>query len=105
MGDLRMGPPLSVGGPPRRASVSMLAQQLGLSKFECGAFVLVCFSLTFAMVGDKVIVSFVVICSSLVGSSGQELNTGQDLFDQYGVVFPNGNRNAASHRWATYIIE
>jgi len=28
-----------------------------------------------------------------------------DLIQNYYTIFPNGNRNAASHRWATYILE
>jgi hypothetical protein len=33
------------------------------------------------------------------------LETPDDLHNQYYVIFPNGNRNAASHRWATYVLE
>jgi len=29
----------------------------------------------------------------------------QDLIQNYYTIFPNGNRNAASHRWATYVLE
>lgn len=31
--------------------------------------------------------------------------TAQDLWNEYGNIFQYGNRNAASHRWATFIIE
>ena len=31
--------------------------------------------------------------------------TGQDLWNEYGNIFQYGNRNAASHLWATFIIE
>lgn len=33
------------------------------------------------------------------------LSDRNELFDKYYEVFPNQNRNAASHRWATYILE
>lgn len=33
------------------------------------------------------------------------LNDRNELFDRYYEIFPSGNRNAASHRWATYILE
>jgi len=29
----------------------------------------------------------------------------QDLWDEYTTIFPNQNRNAASHRWAHFILE
>jgi hypothetical protein len=31
--------------------------------------------------------------------------TGQELWDEYGNIFRYGNRNAASHLWATFILE
>lgn len=31
--------------------------------------------------------------------------TGQDLWNEYGNIFQYGNRNAASHLWATFILE
>lgn len=31
--------------------------------------------------------------------------TKDDLFSMYGTIFPHGNRNAASHRWATWLLE
>lgn len=57
------------------------------------------------MMGTKMNVFLTVVYSSLVMNNCQDLTTGHDLFDQYSVIFPNGNRNAASHRWASYIIE
>lgn len=33
------------------------------------------------------------------------LQTPEELHQAYYNVFPSGNRNAASHRWATYVIE
>lgn len=33
------------------------------------------------------------------------LSDRNELFQKYGEIFPNNNRNAASHRWATYILE
>jgi hypothetical protein len=33
------------------------------------------------------------------------LETADDLHNQYYTIFPSGNRNAASHRWATYVLE
>lgn len=33
------------------------------------------------------------------------LQTPDDLHNQYYTIFPSGNRNAASHRWATYVLE
>jgi hypothetical protein len=41
---------------------------------------------------------------SLLAFAGA-LSNRDELFDKYGEIFPNGNRNAASHRWATYILE
>ena len=32
----------------------------------------------------------------------KELN---DLFEHYNEIFPSGNRNAASHRWASFILD
>jgi len=34
--------------------------------------------------------------------SGSEV---EDLINEYYNIFPNGNRNAASHRWATFILD
>lgn len=31
--------------------------------------------------------------------------TVQDLFREYGSIFKNGNRNAASHRWSTFLLD
>eukprot|EP00746_Dinoflagellata_sp_MGD_P141757 gnl/MRDRNA2_/MRDRNA2_74818_c0_seq1.p1 gnl/MRDRNA2_/MRDRNA2_74818_c0~~gnl/MRDRNA2_/MRDRNA2_74818_c0_seq1.p1 ORF type:complete len:298 (-),score=44.59 gnl/MRDRNA2_/MRDRNA2_74818_c0_seq1:272-1165(-) len=33
------------------------------------------------------------------------LETPDELHKEYYTIFPNGNRNAASHRWATYVLE
>jgi hypothetical protein len=33
------------------------------------------------------------------------LSNRDELFEKYSEIFPNRNRNAASHRWATYILE
>lgn len=29
----------------------------------------------------------------------------EDLFDEYSRIFPHGNRNAASHRWASFLLD
>jgi len=29
----------------------------------------------------------------------------ENLFSEYGTVFPHNNRNAASHRWSTYVLQ
>merc|ERR1719214_428503 len=29
----------------------------------------------------------------------------QDLFNEYSKIFPNYNRNAASHRWSTFVLQ
>lgn len=50
----------------------------------------------------SVIVEFMLVALSTVGATMQ---TPDDLHNQYYTIFPSGNRNAASHRWATYVLE
>lgn len=38
-------------------------------------------------------------------ATASALSNRDELFSKYNEIFPNGNRNAASHRWATYILE
>lgn len=40
-----------------------------------------------------------------ITTSYANLKTPDDLHQQYYTIFPSGNRNAASHRWATYVLE
>lgn len=42
----------------------------------------------------------------LVADAGQDgLTSAEDLWNRYDDIFPNRNRNAASHRWATHVLE
>jgi hypothetical protein len=38
-------------------------------------------------------------------STGWGNKTADELFEMYEYIFPNGNRNAASHLWATFILD
>jgi len=49
--------------------------------------------------------TFVQHSSASGDTEWNDANSVMDLIQQYSVIFPNGNRNAASHRWATYILE
>ena len=40
-----------------------------------------------------------------VAAAEWPLETADHLFAHYHKIFPNGNRNAASHRWATFILQ
>jgi len=49
---------------------------------------------------------FLVLVAVMVSlAAGQELTSIEDLRNQYGVIFKTGNRNAASHLWASYIMQ
>lgn len=48
------------------------------------------------------IVKFLLVASITVRAA---LQTPQDLHQKYYDIFPSGNRNAASHRWATYLLD
>lgn len=48
------------------------------------------------------IMKFLVAASITVCAA---LETPDELHNQYYTIFPSGNRNAASHRWATYVLE
>lgn len=49
------------------------------------------------------LLAFVVCLAPIVAQDTPD--SLDDLFDKYGEIFPSGNRNAASHRWASYILE
>jgi len=46
-----------------------------------------------------------LICLFCVVALASGLTDRNELFEKYADIFPNQNRNAASHRWATYILE
>lgn len=48
------------------------------------------------------IVKFLLVASITVRAA---LQSPQDLHQKYYDIFPSGNRNAASHRWATYLLD
>jgi hypothetical protein len=47
----------------------------------------------------------VAVAVAAVTTGDWESKQLEDLFDQYDTVFPHGNRNAASHRWATFLLD
>jgi hypothetical protein len=47
---------------------------------------------------------FKLLIAALITLSAA-LQTPDELHNQYYTIFPSGNRNAASHRWATYVLE
>merc|ERR1719502_249101 len=42
--------------------------------------------------------------TTVVGKDEPPLLTSKDLFNRYDAIFKSGNRNAASHLWASYIL-
>jgi hypothetical protein len=48
---------------------------------------------------------FVVIAETLLVASDLEISGPDDLHQQYYNIFKTGNRNAASHLWASYILQ
>jgi len=49
------------------------------------------------------IMKLLLAASSIIACAA--LETPDELHNKYYTIFPSGNRNAASHRWATYVLE
>lgn len=45
------------------------------------------------------------LLAALVNSTGFSGTKPEDLHNQYGAIFSTGNRNAASHKWATFLFD
>merc|ERR1719261_1156768 len=45
------------------------------------------------------------LAAALLLAAAAELQTGRDLASHYSEIFPTGNRNAASHKWTSFVLE